>query len=388
MDFGRKVTTRVIADKLGLSQTTVSQILNATPGQKFAEGTRKKVLKTAERMGYQAGFMRRAIKKPLNNIGFIVDDTFTRPSTFRDAIIHGVSESAREGGYILSICKTPWRLEDSSDAERATRQMIDLLMGRVLDGLLIDKSRFSDVQMRMLEATQSPFVLINGRLPASGRAAHAKAYWVSIDHEQGGRLAVEHLVRLGHRRIGLINPELSGYPRGWLPAWIGDRMAGYRRGLKAAGITPPAGWEVEGSLNDQETAVRAVDRLLAADPEPTAIFVTDDAMAIVVLNYLRRRGWRVPEDISVIGYGGWALNFVADVPLTTIRVPWELMGRLGGELLISLLHQESAAEHVRILLPELVEGRTTGPVNPTASTGQIASSRTPRNDGEEEGTSL
>jgi DNA-binding LacI/PurR family transcriptional regulator len=96
--------------------------------------------------------------------------------------------------------------------------------------------------------------------------------------------------------------------------------------------------------------IKAVESLLRAAEPPTAIFATDDVIAILVINYLRRRGIRVPEDMSVVGYGNWAVSFVSDPSLATVAVPWAEMGRLGAERLIKLIEGQEANACVDILV--------------------------------------
>ncbi len=348
----------MIARETGLSQSAVSNILNNSPDFKYSEETRDRVLRVAEKMGYFTHALRKAIKRPLRQFGFVVSNPDTLETTYMSEIMKGLRQAAFMHGFQFLFCEADWKLGDEQQAEAATRKLINLVKSKVLDGLLIDKARFGNEQMQLLQEEGVPFVCINGRIPDHTLDIHKEANWVCIDHAEGGRLATDYLIRKGHRRIGMIHPGISEYPQSFVPACIFQRLVGYEQALKAWGITIDSELVREGSLTDRNLVIQAVDCLVSLADRPTAIFAADDAIAIIAINRLCRLGLRVPEDISVIGYGHWSVSFVADPILTTVDVPWSRMGQLGAETLIKLIGGEDAVERSVVLQPRLWEGES------------------------------
>jgi DNA-binding LacI/PurR family transcriptional regulator len=354
------VTTIEIARKVGVAQSTVANILNRKPGFKYAEETRKKVLDVADALGYHTKVIRRAIKQSLRQFGFLVSSKASIESTFMYSILSGVYKATFENGYSVMLLEAGWRLGDIDDAKEKTKKLIDLVQSRVLDGLLVDKSRFETEQMEMLEDAKVPFVCINGMMPAQ-IPSHQNAYWVCIDHEQGARLAVNYLLKEKHRRIAMVNPEMSHYPTNWLPAFIGKKIEGYKNALKQAGVEFDDALVREASTTNRDMVCQAVDDLLKLQNPPTAIFAADDSIAILCMNHLRRAGIRVPEDISVMGYGDWQAAFLADPPLTTVSVPWARMGELGAQILMLLIADGKDIKKQNVLNAQVKYGASVAP---------------------------
>jgi LacI family transcriptional regulator len=193
-----------------------------------------------------------------------------------------------------------------------------------------------------------PDVLHSGiSLVSIGRHPDKQVHYVDSDNIGGARMAVEHLIRLGHRRIATITGRL-GMNAGQ------DRLEGYRQALLAHGIPVKDEMIVEGDFTER-SGMMAMQQLLPVSP--TAIFAANDVMAIGALKALRAVGLKIPQDVALIGFDDIPIASIIEPALTTVRQPIERMGSMAVDLLLNLLQSASQEETLphRIILPtELV----------------------------------
>jgi LacI family transcriptional regulator len=196
-----------------------------------------------------------------------------------------------------------------------------------------------------------PVVLVNSDAPAGDLAG------ISVAHRNGARLAAEHLLALGHRRLAHITAPRSH------AAAARSRLAGVTDALRAAGLDPDTLVVVEGDEH-VEGGMRAAELLLTERPMPTAIVCYNDLTAVGALRAIRAADLRVPDDISVVGFDDVELAAWTDPPLTTIRQPTDALGRWAVERLTSALPGNERGERV-VLEPTLVvRGSTAAPARP------------------------
>ena len=225
-------------------------------------------------------------------------------------ILAAVESAAASAGYVTLIADTA----DFVSRGEAYRR---LLFERRVDGLLIASIFVPDEFIHELKEEGLPFVLINRRVAGIGPSA-------TVDDELGMRMAVDHLVGLGHRRIGY----LAG-PAHLDPA--SRRLAGFRSGMHAAGLRAPARLVRQCPVDD-ESVLFATEQLLEGEPRPTAIAVWSPTAAVPALAAARRLGIRVPEHMSVIAYNDSPIAGYLEPPLTTVHMPLAEMARGGGRL--------------------------------------------------------
>ena len=294
-----------VAREAGVAASTVSRAYSR-PGRVNAE-TAQRVFQAAERLGYRSGRLGgtqpgdRAVQEA---IGLVIADV-TNP--FYGEIIKGAYEAAREAGRQLVLLHT----KESPEVERET---IERELERV-DGVVIASSRMNDSALRMI-AKQKPLVLLNRIIP--------EANCVINDNERGIRLAVEHLEALGHEQILYVaGPETS-----WSDGvrWRALRDAATDLGLDVRRIGPTEP-NVLAGLN----AARQV-----AEFDATAVLAYNDLLAIGVVNGLRKLGFGVPEQISVVGFDNIVYDELIDPALTTIASPLYRMGFTGMQNCIGL----------------------------------------------------
>jgi LacI family transcriptional regulator len=257
------------------------------------------------------------------------------------AILAGALEAAYEQDMRLVICTTL----HEHDREVS---LVETLMDGATDGAIILLPEESTEELRALQAKGYPFVVADPRI-SLGDGIPA----VSAAHRAGAKAAVDHLLSLGHRRIA----HVSG-PRGWTATE--ERIEGYHGALAAAGVLPSNELLAEGDF-EIPSGHAAAARLLDRPDRPTAVFASNDNMAVGVLRAARERGLSVPENLSVVGFDDAELAQIVTPMLTTVRQPLAELGRTAISHLRRLLDRQRV-EALRIeLATRLVVRHSTGP---------------------------
>jgi LacI family transcriptional regulator len=312
----RRPTMTDVAAKAGVSQTTVSLVLNHADGARLSQETRRRVMKAAASLGYQT-VRRGAATSAATTIGFVCDELSTDPWT---AIgLDGVREKAWAHGLTVTVMAT--RGDPEMEAA-ALRQMAAL----PLAGLV-----YAAINTRLVEApawtSPAPLVLLNCH--AAG-GAHAS---VVPGEVAGGHAGADVLIRAGHRRIGYINGEAS------MEA-ARHRLRGYRQALATADLPFDPLLAREGNWQPL-SGYQATRALMALPSPPTAIFCANDLMAVGCYEALRELGLKIPDDVAVMGYDDREIAQHLHPPLTTVLLPHLEMGALAAELLIDGLSGDS-----------------------------------------------
>ncbi|WP_242606260.1 DUF3052 family protein [Protofrankia symbiont of Coriaria ruscifolia] len=311
-----------VAALAGVSTATVSRALRGLPG--VAESTRRRVREAAAQLEYVASPQAsRLASGRTGTIGVVVPDV---TSWVFAQVVSGAEAVLRAAGLDLLL----YNLGD--DAGRV-RFFDALPLRKRVDAVLILCPPLTLTEIEFLQALNIPVVLVGATVP--GFAS------VRVDDVAGARAAVQHLINLGHGRIGLISGGAVGDESGdrepvpfTAPT---DRPRGYRQALAAAGIECDPGLETAGHFTVQGGA-QAMAELLSIQSPPTAVFAASDEMAMGALRTLRHAGLRVPEDMSVIGFDGHDMAELFD--LTTIVQPAARQGKIAAELLLNLLDRE------------------------------------------------
>jgi DNA-binding LacI/PurR family transcriptional regulator len=311
-DARRLPTSADVAARAGVSRTTVSFVLNGRTDRQISTATWRRVEEAAHELGYQAhGAARHLAAGTSLTLGFVLRQSAEQVAA--DALLAGtlwgLAGAAREGGYRVLV-------EPLAPGEGRYR---DLVRSRSVDGLVVSGPRTDDDDLAALVREGFPIVL-------QGSRPDLEAPSVDVDNVAGARAAVEHLVGLGHRRIGCVTNAPLVYTA------AAERLAGYREALTAAGIEPDERLVAEGMF-DAASGHLAMVELLRRGPL-TAVFVASDVVAFGALRALRDAGLRVPEDVSVVGFDDIPLAEHFDPPLTTVRLPAHGLGAAAGRALI------------------------------------------------------
>ena len=321
---------RTVAAAAGVSIATVSRVLK-TPDV-VTKATRDKVLAAVEATGYRPNALASGLRRAKSDNIVVVVPFIQNP--FFSGVIQGIEGVAFAEGYQVLLG------ESQNDQERLDSYTA-MLRSKTADGLILLGAALPS---QIPEKT--PLVLAceyfpDHRIPA-----------VRIDNEAAARQATEHLIGLGHKRIG----KISGPADNQLSS---DRLAGYRAALTAAGLTYDETLVVEGSF-DAESGHRAMTRLLELPKPPTAVFSSSDEMAIGALKAAREHGKRVPEDLSVIGFDGIRFADFCDPPLTTMVQPNVEIGAAAARMMIGMLKGNEAPPDDIVLPASLLIRQSTG----------------------------
>lgn len=329
-----------VARAAGVSKSTVSNVIRGT-GSASPE-TRRRVREAIERVGYRPNAVaRNLVRRRTTTIGIVVGDL---ANVFYSELAKLVEQRASEAGFTAMICNTDGHPE--SERGRIGSLLEHRVAGIVMLQFSGERSVLDDVRRRRV-----PLVLVSG--------SDASVDCVSLDDVVGTELGVRHLIELGHRRIAYLS---SGFVE---PEADRARLEGYRRALLAAGIAPAEALALRSEhpaylRTDPELRV-GIERLLRADGAPTAFSVSNDLVAIDLIETLEELGRRVPADVSVVGFDDIAIAGLARVSLTTIAQPTAELARLGVEILVRRIEGDGGPRRQVLLEPALVARGSTGP---------------------------
>jgi DNA-binding LacI/PurR family transcriptional regulator len=315
-----------VARLAGVSKATVSRALNDSA--LVSAQTRERVRAIAEEHGFEMNDSARRLSRRQSNVVALVTYPYEPseqvPDNFVLEILSGLTAGLHADEYDLLLIQT---------MPGETRWITRYLDSGRVDGFVLLAARCTQEHLRRLEGRGAAFVVWG--LPPAGHRCST----VSGDSFAGGRIATEHLLRSGRRSIGFIGgPEREIEVR--------DRFSGYAAALSAAGLELDESLVTYGDWT-QESGRAAVRRLLAGTADFDALFVCSDLMATAALDELRAGGLAVPQDVAVIGYDDALLAAHSDPPLTTVRQPGPLIGRLLAETLVRQL-RTGAVTHVSI----------------------------------------
>jgi LacI family transcriptional regulator len=308
------VTITDIARRADVSISTVSRVLRGTAP--VTESKRQAVLAAVAELDYQPNVFARGLASGESMAIGVLTQNFGSP--FYDAILQGVVLGLRDTRYFPVFADGQWQLDIEQGAILA-------LMQRQIDGLIVIGGFLDGGQLSQY-AERIPTLLVARRLP------DYEENCVYMDNVKAAYLATQHLIQLGHRRIA----HISG--RADHPDAV-DRQKGYLKALEDAGIEPLQELIVEGNFRRQ-SGVLAVDMLLARGTAFSAIFAANDQMAYGTRLALYRRGIRVPEDLSLVGFDDEPAAAFMIPPLTTIRQPAVELGREAAKVILARLKRE------------------------------------------------
>lgn len=332
-------TLRDVAKRSGFSVTTVSRALNGHSDVNIE--TRRKIEQVARELNYFPNRLaQQLVTKKANLFGLYSLDRETFQNQFITLMISGMMDEATKHDFNLLLFATQ-RLQTAEE-------MVNQCKHRGLGGAVISGLRLDEPWLEDLPKTEFPIVLVD--VPISG----PRATYVSIDNVLGASQAVEHLVELGHEKIGLIN----GHDAAWVSR---ERLEGYKRGLEKSGLPFRGEYVFEGDFS-KESGRRGAQHLLSRHPELTALFVASDLMAVGAIEQLQALGLDVPGQVSVVGFDDQDFTVHVSPTLTTIRQDMYRFGRLAAQELIKMISAEDYQPQHVDLPCVLVPRESTGPV--------------------------
>ena len=335
-----KVTIKDIARLAHVSHTTVSRALNDK--SRICETTKERILAIARELNYRPNFIARSLViKKTRTVGLVIT-TIANP--FYTELAQGIESTANELGYNIILCCA------HSDLS-IERRYIDMLRSKGVDGIIFTSSHIHDPNIQELTEEGFPIILVNRRTYSP--VVREKVDYVGIDNMKGGFLAVEHLIRLDHTRIGVIG--------GSSESSVGfERLEGGKRALRVYGLEVVDDYFLEGDFL-RGSGYQGGKRFLEMPHPPTAIFAANDYMALGAYEAILSEGARVPEDMALVGFNDIEFAAIRGFELTTIAQKKFEMGAVAVKTLVENIETGRSEPGREIILePELVIRRTCG----------------------------
>ena len=339
----RKVTMEDVARHSGVSLATVSLVMRGRPG--ITDETRQRVLETARALGYQ----RRSpadghAGRPAQTVGALIkgradDAPLTNP--FYAPLLAGIEAACRKLRLNLLFATIP------VDLDNHPIEVPRLLEEGDVDGLMLVGAFADETITRLVERRALPLVLVD---------AYTEANYdiIGADNFRGAYEAVTHLIARGHRRIGLVGTQPGAYPS------LRERRRGYIQALADHGIAEPCFGDCR-IASDEEAA--AATRLLREHPDLTAIFCSNDHVAVRLYEAAQALGRRIPDDLSVMGFDNVDLALYLTPPLTTMHVDTPTLGSMAVETLVRRIATPEASCRTTLVRPRLVERQSVRPLD-------------------------
>jgi LacI family transcriptional regulator len=338
---GVPVTLKELAARAKVHPSTVSRVVNHDPSLRIAAPTRARIEALLRETEYRPNGVARGLKLRQTLVLAVVIPDITNP--FFGALFRGIEDAAAPRGYQVLLCNT----DGSPDRQRAHLQA---LAARRVDGVILASSFLKDPAVRSLRHQHVPYVLVN-RFSEEGMDP-----FVGSDDVAGARLATQHLVELGHIRIGHLSGQAT-VSTGVL------RRRGYQAALAEAGLGGDPDLIVEAGFTE-EGGARGAERLLALPEPPTAIFAVTDMAAVGALGHARKVGLRVPQDLAIAGYNDIPLASRMIPGLTTVHVPIQEFGSAATRMLLGQIDGGQVLPGRVVFTPQLVvRGSTAGGVD-------------------------
>ena len=332
----KRASLKDIAEALNVSKTLVSLVLNNKANEwGISEETQKKVRKKAEELNYYPNQMARGLRTGKSNIiGLVVADI---SNPFYAKISRTIEHEVARLGYHLLVCS-------SDEVEEKENKLIELLRDRQrVEGLIVATTQQNADQFNQLKKQQYPLVLIDRKLPGFACS------YVGVDNVKGAYQMVDHLIKMGMRKIGMVNVTPSHLSS------LNERVEGYKEALKKNGIRFSNEWIQSVSYQDiGNTTINAVNNLLSPAVGAEAIFTINNYVAINCLQTIHKMKKRIPEDVAIVCFDDLdAFNF-SHPPLTTIAQPVEQIGDEAVKLLMKQIDGKKFSVQEKILPPKLV----------------------------------
>jgi LacI family transcriptional regulator len=334
----KRVTGEDVARRAKVSVAVVSYVVNNGPRPVSAE-TRARVEKAIEELWYYPNQVARSLRlQQSSTVGLMLPNLTNMVYAEMAA---GVERLCSLADYLVLVGYSERNLTKE-------KNFIKTLRAKQVDGVVMLPSQDPALLVQSLQQRHIPVVVIEHLVPG--------IHCVTLEHLKGGLLAAEHLLRLGHRRIGYIRR-----PPASVSTLSADRFNGYCQALESAGIPfePSLVIKSEAGL---EGGYQAMQQLLALPDPPTAVCAHNDILALGAIHAIRSAGLTVPADISIVGFDDIAIAAFSGPPLTTIRFSGKEMGRQAARLLLQLIQEPDGGPAQTVRLPvELVERASTVP---------------------------
>jgi LacI family transcriptional regulator len=335
-----KPTIKDIARLAGVSHTTVSRALNDMP--RISRRTKARILGIAKKLNYHPNVAARSLKiRRTKTLGLVIT-TIVNP--FYPELAQGIEATAQEMGYSIILCSTNYDIS-------LERQHIEMLKSKGVDGIIFTSTHIHDPNIEGLIDEKLPIILVNRKI--YDESVSNRVDYVVIDNVRGAFMAVEHLIKMGHEKIGLI----CGLSQSSASL---ERLQGAKKALSAWGLAFDPGLVFEGTFL-KGSGLDAANRFSKMRPRPTAIFAFNDYMALGAMEGFIDQGFRIPQDIALIGFNDIEISRMRNIELTTIGQKSYEMGSIAVKTLVEKIEGEAQGLIKQIILePELLVRKSCG----------------------------
>jgi LacI family transcriptional regulator len=342
----RRVTITDVARAAQVSIQTVSAVFHNKPG--ISEPTRQRVRQIIERLHFEPNGLASSLRAQRSlTIGVLIP-SITNP--FFPDFVRGIEDAAHLNRYSIFLCNSDQHQSKETEYLQLLRRhnVAGYIVAYDLNNLEVEKI------LVQLALRHTPVVTFGSR------QAHKRISVLDTDNEEGSFQITSHLIELGHRRIGMIQPPDRGHVNLL-------RTRGYLRALKKARIATKDEYLVPGGF-DIADGTKGVELLMALATPPTAVVAANDLVAIGAITALKRMGKRVPDDVSIAGYDNIQMSELIDPPITTISQPTYQMGKSAMEAVFHQINDpESSGRVIHFDLP-LIERQSTSSPRSTKNT--------------------
>jgi LacI family transcriptional regulator len=330
-------TIHDVAQRAGVSPITVSRVINHS-GYASRE-TRERVEAAVAELGYVPNRLARSLRsKRTHTLALVITD-ITNP--FFTTVARGVEDTASDAGYTVIFCNT-----DESESEE--KKYLQVLLQQQVDGILLVPARSTPDSIDMIRKQNTPVVVLDRRL-LSGTDVDT----VRCENELGAYQLVRLLLELGHQSVALLSGPLG-------VSTAEDRLAGYRRAMREAGLDDRAQTIIYGSFT-QVSGIEMMRQLLDQTPRPTAVFAANNLIGIGALHAIQQAGLRVPEDVALVSFDDLPPTLLTSPFFTVAAQPAYEMGRRATQLLLARLADAAIEPSQEIVLPtELIVRQSSG----------------------------
>ncbi|MBM3705137.1 MAG: LacI family transcriptional regulator [Actinobacteria bacterium] len=327
----KRITIKDIAKDTGLSIATVSRVINKINRHYSAE-TERKINDSIKKLHYTLDIIAYGLKKKKTyTIGFIVPEL----DSYYSEIFLGAQDAALKHGYANFLCNTNYNIE-------LERIYINNLISRRVDGVVIATGLLNNRGLNRLMEAGIKVSQIESSIPVPEAGSGREVVSVVIDNYRYSKMAVKHLIDNGYKKIAFISAppeEMSN---------LTERFKGYEDALRENGFN------FSGSLVyfnkairgewDLTSSSRMIEEIITGKNRPDALYIISDAVAMVAIQVCKKAGFKIPEDIGIVGFDDRRFCKYLDPPLTSIYQPKYEMGEKGMEMLIKLIEGEPVAE--------------------------------------------
>jgi DNA-binding LacI/PurR family transcriptional regulator len=332
---GKTIALKELSAYLGLSQSTVSRVINGgATAHRIAETTQRRVLEAAALYGYEANIIARSLRqKRTFTVGVLVPEISEGYST---AVLSGIEDALMKEGLFYFVASHRHHEDLLAEYPR-------LMISRAVDGIIA-------VDTKMSEHVRVPVVAVSGHWHNQNQIS------VELDHMRAAQLALEHLQKLGHQRIAFIKGQ--AFSSDTSRRWKAIREVAKKLGIE---IHPELTVQLRGSDPGPEPGHEATQELLARNSPFSAIFSFNDASAVGAITALREAGLQIPRDVSIVGFDDVLFAASSHPPLTTVRQPLRQMGQMAAATLLGLIRGDGTLHpgSVITVYPELVIRKST-----------------------------